>query len=54
MGVPARAPTTTLLIEMAGRAMPWVIPVTAGSFSTLFSNAGSGLPVLPLEFEMFS
>ena len=46
MAVPAMAPTTTLLIEMAGRAMPLVIPVTAGSCSRLSNSPGSGIPPL--------
>ena len=53
MAVPAMAPTTTLSIEMAGRAIPWVIPVTARSCSRLLNRAGSGVPP-PLGSEIFS
>ena len=46
MAVPAMAPTTTLLTEMAGRAIPWVIPVTARSCSRVLQEHRIRIPPL--------
>ena len=53
MAVPAIAPTLTWSMEIAGRAIPALIPVTVPSCSRVCSTAGSGIPPL-FGFEMLS
>ena len=54
MAVPARAPTLTWSIEIAGRAIPAVIPVDSPiMFEARVTALGSGVPPL-FGFEMLS